>query len=445
MRPVALAFAVLQPCSPLLFQAQGPAPRLQPGDAYVSPCPTPAFVVAAALAPPVTCTPADAAVTGGVGHASVQDAVNAAADGDVVFVCPGTHTGTVFVAGRALQLAAVDESAAIDGAGDRALDVSGSSLTVSGLTLTGIADEGGAVRLLDSDLHLDGAVVRDSDAAQNGGGVSALRSTVVIDGTDFLDNDAGYGGGALSLSESCAEVRDSSFLGNEAGYEGGAVTSWSEGPGLGLGVWGSTFAGNTAGYEGGAIDLGTRADALLGLTESIFSDNDAGYAGGAVVAGGYGTVELLATGSTFARNHAGHEGGGIASGNHGFTFVTVVDSDFTDNAADHAGGGIGHNSGSEDAVVVSGGTFRGNDAPSGTAVSVAGWEPLSLTIEGATFDGNPSTTAPDAAWVALEDGFLQGVAVDFVGAGNHVASECGTFSFGLGASFTCDAGKWSTP
>ncbi len=157
------------------------------------------------------------AITHDVGPAetftAIQDAIDAAADGDTILVQPGTYNENLSL-GKNLVLASLylddqDQTAIaetiIDGSGvGSAILISGVDDTAElvGFTITnGFALNGGGLFILDnSEIKLKYLLVAENDAYYSGGGVYVLNSTPTIINCTFTQNNATNGGSIFSLN-----------------------------------------------------------------------------------------------------------------------------------------------------------------------------------------------------------------------------------------------------
>jgi hypothetical protein len=166
-------------------------------------------------------------------HATIQEAVDAAADGEAVWIRPGRWDGPVETSGRELTLAGLGDAAGeviVDAhsAGSVVTHEGGGSLLLAHLTLTaGRAITGGA-------LHVDGLdgvelhdVILARNFADDGGGLWALDTPLVVSDTVVTDNHASMGGGGMWITgngiDALASLRRTTFHANTAGATGGAL------------------------------------------------------------------------------------------------------------------------------------------------------------------------------------------------------------------------------
>jgi hypothetical protein len=231
-------------------------------------------------------------------NGKIQDAVNAAWDGDTIKVSPGTYTENV----------QIDKSLAVKGAGATETIVNGHQagsvftigesnkdvqVTLSGLSITGgskwysygegggilnygkldleeveifnnYADLGGGIynhgllNLISGSIH-DNSAIRDGGGIRNGG-------TLFIDGGSIYKNTANWGGGIYDYGT--LTMDDGTISGNSAGMGGGICID----------------RGGTATINGGSITL-----------------NNAWYGGGIYI-GSIGTNSLILNGGTITGN-----------------------------------------------------------------------------------------------------------------------------------------------
>ncbi|MBN1296401.1 right-handed parallel beta-helix repeat-containing protein [bacterium] len=194
-------------------------------------------------------------------YGTIQPAIDAASDGEIVAVADGTYTG----------------------AGNTNLDFHGKSILVRSVNgpshciidcqnisrgfyfhsgedehaiLTGFtirngysATNGAGIYVFNSAPGIMDCVIEDSTADERGGGIYAwLGSPDIID-CRIIGNHAGLYGGGLFLLTSSSEITNLLATGNSAGNRGGGVYCGESNPAIGN----STFSGNTAVLNGGAL------------------------------------------------------------------------------------------------------------------------------------------------------------------------------------------------
>lgn len=227
--------------------------------------------------------------------ATIQEAIDAAADGDTVMVRSGVYTGT----------------------GNVNLDYKGKAITLRAedgpqYTILDCQASGRAVRFHSGegdDAIFEGFQVRNGMTADSGAGVLIEYSSPKILNCVFSNNYASDSGGAIFILNSARPVliSGSSFTGNIAEVSGGAIGTDN----ALVSITDGTFKENEAGDSGGAI---SNHDSSSSLVNCLFQENGAWLRGGAfsgVVTGNL-AAELRITNSTFAVNRAANEGQGGA-------------------------------------------------------------------------------------------------------------------------------------
>lgn len=301
--------------------------------------------------------------------ATIQDAVTAAVDGDVIELANGTFTGTgnrdVDLLGKEITIrsqSGTPSACTIDcqaSSGDRhrgfilqsgesantvirdititdayagspsniggaILCGSGARCTITHCTFTANhGTNGGAIGLSEaSGAAVDSCTFSLNQAATEGGGIYAsISSTLTISNCTFNDNT----GGSIAYYE----VTDTSpymtvtactFSGNDAaaGRRGGAIVC-SEGRAA---ISTCSFRNNQA-YGGGAIYVKSEDSNPVAITDCLLAGNYADDVGGALLIDMGGAV--LLTGCTVSGNYAADEAGGIMVGVTGFPSDLDVD------------------------------------------------------------------------------------------------------------------------
>jgi uncharacterized repeat protein (TIGR01451 family) len=301
----------------------------------------------------------------GCAYASIQEAVDAANDGDVIKVAAGTYTDVhvrpqndITTTGFVTQVAYISKTVTVRGGyttdnwttsdpenNPTTLDAQGHgrvlyitgyiSPTVEGLRITGgdavglggsdmwqvVFDAGGGVYVISATATISNSRVF-SNTTMLGGGLCLYSSAATLNNNMVVSNTAGYGGG-LGLHSGSATLRGNTISSNTATYGGGlflnssaatlsnnTVISNTGGKGGGLLLWDSpatlsdnTVISNTA-DEGGGLGL-DNSDAIL--TNNVVADNRGNTVGsGLYIADS--SPRLLHT--TIARNSGG-DGSGI--------------------------------------------------------------------------------------------------------------------------------------
>jgi predicted outer membrane repeat protein len=325
-------------------------------------------------------------------YPTIQEAIDAADDGDEVVVADGTYTGegnrNIDLSGRVLTVHSENGPAAciIDcEQADRAFRFYSSDSTgtvVEGFTITNGYNGGwGGAMLVHTagNPTVTGCVFSGNSSASEGGAVSNVSSEPEFIGCSFINNSAGTQGGAV-YNVGYLRMTDCLLSGNSVSgidplYGGGGIYV----EGSAATITDCDFDGNSA-RQGGAIFLRMSHAAL---TDCDFSDNCASYRGGAIYnLWPYSSPPELER-CTFTGNFSGFDGGAIFNGED--AMITVRDCTFTMNSAVSGGGAVCNVSCS---ALIIGSAFSRNDSNYGGAVYD---DSSDATMMSCRFDGNTAS------------------------------------------------------
>ena len=150
-------------------------------------------------------------LVGSSGFATLQEAIDAALDGDTILVAPGTYSGDltvdkdVTILGANAGLAGDDGGRGAETIIAGGLDVSADGVTIDGVSITGGVTGAGApwpsgVYLTGDDFTLTNSILDGDGVATNGSGDNSAILTGQVTGLDVGDNlFTGYVIGALRL------------------------------------------------------------------------------------------------------------------------------------------------------------------------------------------------------------------------------------------------------
>ena len=341
------AFAALPKSS---STAAAPAPPASPPRLVLDP-----KTVAAKLEEIATATAGSVLIVdchGNYDSATIQGAIDAAVDGDVVVVLPNTCTpeaayfeNIVFLGKKITVRSLIPEDNAVVTATVIDGDRQGSVVefqnydyfpaVLDGFTITnGSASSGGGIRCDGGGPRIFRCVVSGNMAARGGG----------VSGPTYL--------------EACT-IRDNSAV-TGAGVDGSHAY-----------LAGCDIINNTASFKGG----GVYASVPVYLEDCRLIDNSSGGHGGGIFVEARASAQLKRC--SFERNHSNmHGGAAYTEGRNSTSFSNCA---FLDNSAGQLGGGIASRVSS---ASVRNCTFTGNTAPTGGGVyheGVSGSPPLTLT------------------------------------------------------------------
>ncbi|MCH7849187.1 MAG: right-handed parallel beta-helix repeat-containing protein, partial [Planctomycetes bacterium] len=157
---------------------------------------------------------------------TIQEAIDAAVDGDEVEVHPGTYFETINFLGKAITVYSTDGP-----------DVTIIDAQQTGTVVTCDSAEG-------PDSVLEGFTITGGNSS-SGGGMLNINSSPTVTNCTFNENDAARSGGGMYNDGSSPKVTNSTFSGNSAGFPdafGGGMYNNGGSPT----VTNCTFAGNEA-------------------------------------------------------------------------------------------------------------------------------------------------------------------------------------------------------
>jgi hypothetical protein len=304
-------------------------------------------------------TPATLTVTSTAdsGPGTLRAALASAANGDTIDASGVSGTilltsGELPVSNSVTILGPGPANLAVNGnAASRAFNISGTAVTIAGLTITN-------------------GMASGSFPANCGGGIYTGPGTLTVSNCAFSVNSAGFGGGIFG-NHSILTVSACTFNGNSVVDGGGGIFNNAVYGGATLTISNCTFSGNSAsdagGWGGGAIYVNGQASGneTAQLVNSTLIANLAPYGAGIFNDGkSSGSATLTVSNCSLSNNSASGNGGGIFNQgyNNGNATLTVSASTLSGNwASNSVGGGIFNQGYSGNATVtVSASTLSGN-------------------------------------------------------------------------------------
>ncbi len=335
-------------------------------------------------------------------HPTIQAAIEAARDGDVIVVEPGTYRENIDFMGKAITLRStapddpeVVAATIIDGGNNGSVVTFRTGETgeavLSGFTITGGSGTwevfefeyegrkeeiegyfGGGILVIEgSSPTIEKNTIENNTADMGGGGIAVmLDSSPTITGNTITDNTADVdGGGILVMLDSSPAITGNTITGNTAGRGGGGILVIVDSSPA---ITGNTITGNTAGRSGGGIAVVFNCSPIIENNTITGNTADRGGGGGIVVK--WDSSPAI-TGNTITGNTANISGGGIAVGHN--SSPIIENNAITDNTARWGGGiAVEHNS----SPTITGNTITGNTADEGGAIWVSGCSTLHLSI-----------------------------------------------------------------
>ncbi len=321
-------------------------------------------------------------------YPTVQDAIDASVDGDVILVSAGTYA-PITIFGKDLTIRGVDGAAVttIDGGGSQVLINQSGNTFVTYEQLT-FANGSGTSGVYSSGIGIDDFSFVDCTFVNNTGTSAGVLNLAISDSSmircTFIGN-SGDDAGTLyvrvnSNSDDGLDIIDCVFDGNTSSEGAGALLYFSSNTNVTHRIIGSTFM-NNSGVTSGAI---THSFEGTVLDDCQFTMNTATTGAGAINA----IDGLTITNTTITNNHTDGDGGGVFIGGSS----SISSSSIAINTAAGNGGGIVMGTGG----FVAGCTIESNDA---TGDGGGLWTDQTIEVQNTSFTGNISGGNGGGAWI----------------------------------------------
>ena len=236
---------------------------------------------------------------------TIQDAIDAASDGDTISVLPATYAEAIDFSGKDIAVTSTDGSVRTTiepSASSSSCAVSFTSGESSAATLTGFTVKNTyntAICIESSSPSLSELSVEDSGYyswGDNGGGAYVADGAPTFEDVGFDDNYGYYGGHVYVEDSGAPEFVNCSFSGGWAYYGGAAFVADGT-----IAFTDSTIDGNFS-YYGGAVYLGNETTGTF--TDTDLTGNWGYYAHGAAIYAYEATVDL--SGGSVSGNYASY-------------------------------------------------------------------------------------------------------------------------------------------
>jgi predicted outer membrane repeat protein len=322
----------------------------------------------------------------GCGYSTIQAAVNAASNGDVILVNVNgaiTESGitvnkNITIRGLGMNTTFIQGAATRGAATSRVFYISGGSVNIENLTIrygketsNALQNGSGSGMLIDgtgTSVTLNNVNIKDNDCVTfTGAGITLTGTSTVLNiyNSSFDGNtvaSTSQSGGALYLSAGTVVAKNTVFNNNTVPSSGGAIFLSGS---VTASFTNCTFSNNSSTAGSGGVLYGNSGNPVF--TNCTFNNNTASGQGGALRVG-----PATLTNCTFYQNTASQGGALFRSGSSYTSPLSFVNCTVVSNSATGAsgGGGLYYNSPGGSIVMVNS-VFSGNTASTGADMYVS--------------------------------------------------------------------------
>jgi hypothetical protein len=253
---------------------------------------------------------------------TIQAGINAAENGDVVMVAPGTYLENINFYGKAITVKSSRGAKVtiIDGGGAGPIVTfaggEGPNSVLEGFTIQhgSTSNEGGGIYISTSSPTVEDNIVTENTAGNGGGGIAVEFSSALVKGntvtnnSQVLDDSGGVGGGGILVGGAgAAEIIGNIVENNNwLSAEGGGISLFAAGaPALENNI----VTGNAANDQGGGIWIVNESNAVI--VQNLIYNNTAFQGSGIYFDVPYGDVGPVLVNNTIAGTSSSSQGSAV--------------------------------------------------------------------------------------------------------------------------------------
>lgn len=300
-------------------------------------------------------------------YATIQEAVDAAFDGNEILIADGTYTGpanrNILISGKYIEIRSENGPAGCrincngNGGAFNVIDVTSGETVIEGVTIqngTSSSGRGGGIFCDGAPLTIRNCVVTNCSAPNGGGGIHAANAEVHILDSEIINNSSTHGAGGLNIAQGTgSSIEDCRIAGNIGKGAGGAFVRDA--------IVARCIIENNMSTDAGPGGLEQRE---ANVEDTVIQNNTCAM--GSTGAGGYhcnvGVAGNAIRGCTIRGNQGGRTGGMTLTGP-----VVVERTEITENTGTDSGGGVRIDEGDPSFIACE---ISKNTAPDGGGVYV---------------------------------------------------------------------------